>query len=144
MLVFLAVILSANAQNKSYITEHKSLTQELAAQYGIPSSVILAVAIVESSAGVGTAAILLNNHFGIVGSNDMKAKGYKSRYKQYDNDEQSFIDFCETISRKGFYSKLKDNNDPKKWVSALSHSGYSAKPKVWEKRILNTISTNKL
>ncbi len=144
LLGFLAVMITANAQNTSYISNHKSLTEELSAEYGIPYSVILAVAIVESSSGVGKAAKKLNNHFGIVGSNHLPKKGYRSRYKQYDTDADSFLDFCRVISHKNFYADLKNNNDPKQWVKAISQSGYSGKPQIWEKRILNTISTNRL
>lgn len=144
VLALLAIMISANAQNHTYISKHKAITTELAQQYGIPSSVILAVAIVESSAGEGKTAKKLNNHFGIVGQNQAKKIGYKSRYKQYDSEQESFMDFCRTISKKGFYARLKDNADTKQWVQALSRAGYSEKPQVWEKRILSTIKANKL
>ena len=145
MLAMLGLILTANAQNLSYIDRHKTLTTELSEQFGIPYSVILAVAIVESASGEGKTAKKLKNHFGIVGHNDLKAKkGYRSRYKQYESDEDSFMDFCRMISRKEFYARLKDNSDSKEWISAMSRAGYSEKPKVWEKRILNTIATNRL
>ena len=126
--------------------QRETITTELSEQYGIPASVILAVAIVESSAGTGHAATRLNNHFGMVGKNNLKAekKGYRSKYKQYDNDKDSFMDFCRVISNKDFYARLKDNMDCKEWVKAISRAGYSEKPIVWEKRILNTISSNKL
>jgi uncharacterized FlgJ-related protein len=121
------------------------MTSELSEQYGIPSAVILAVALVESSAGNGHAAKKLNNHFGIVGKNNLQAKkGYHSRYKEYDSEQESFMDFCRTISKKGFYARLKDNGDTKEWVKAISRAGYSEQPKVWEKRILKTIKENKL
>ncbi len=146
MLAFLAMILTANAQNASYISKHKTITTELSEQYGIPASVILAVAIVESSSGQAHAATRLNNHFGMVGKNNLKAekKGYRSKYKQYDTDKESFMDFCRVISNKDFYARLKDNSDTREWIKAISKAGYSEMPVIWEKRILNTISSNKL
>ena len=144
MLAIMAVMITANAQNVSYITSHKSIAADLSEQYGIPYSVILAVAIVESSAGNGTAAKKLNNHFGIVGSNHLQPGGFKSRYKAYETDQESYADFCRLIASKAFYADMKDRTDPKEWVKAISHTGYSTKPKVWEKRILKTIATNKL
>lgn len=144
VLGLLAVMLTANAQSVSYITKHKAMTTELSEQYGIPSSVILAVAMVESSNGEGKTAKKLNNHFGIVGQNQQAKNGYKTRYKQYDSEQESFLDFCRTISRKGFYARLKDNSDSKQWIKAISRSGYSEQPKVWEKRILKAIQDNKL
>jgi Bax protein len=146
MLALLAMIFTANAQNAAYISKHQTITTELSEQYGIPASVILAVAIVESSSGTGHAATRLNNHFGMVGKNNLKAqkKGYRSKYKQYDSDKDSFMDFCRVISNKNFYARLKDNKDCNEWVKAISHAGYSELPLIWEKRILNTISSNKL
>ncbi len=144
VLAMLGIMFSATAQNGTYITKHKTMTTELAEQYGIPYSVILAVALVESSAGEGKTAKKLNNHFGIVGKNEQAKTGYKTRYKQYDSEQESFMDFCRTISKKGFYARLKDNADTKQWVKAISKAGYSEQPKVWEKRIMNTIKANKL
>lgn len=145
MLGILALMLTANAQNVSYIAKHKPVADELAERYGIPSSVIMAVAMVESSSGQCKNAKRLNNHFGIVGKNNLKATtGYKSRYKQYSSEDDSFADFCRLISGKTFYAYLKDKADPKVWIKAISKTGYSEQPAVWEKRILNTISSNKL
>ena len=144
MVLLLALIITANAQDVSYISKHKTMATNLSEQYGIPYSVILAVAIVESSSGHGPAAKRLNNHFGIVGKNHLKAKGIKTRYKQYSDAGESYADFCRMISRKEFYADMKDNTDPKEWIRALSRAGYSEQPQVWEKRILNTIATNKL
>lgn len=141
----LVVMFTANAQHVSYITNHKAIATILAEKYGIPASVILAVAVVESSAGKGPTAKVLNNHFGIVGRNQyVNHRGHKSRYKQYPNVMASYMDFCELISRKRFYAKLKDNDDSRAWVKAISKCGYSELPEIWEKRILSTISANKL
>ena len=145
VLGLLALMLTSNAQNTSYITEHKSMVTELSEQFGIPYSVILAVAMVESSSGQAHAAQKLNNHFGIVGKNSQRSKsGFKSRYKQYASEQESFLDFCRVISHKEFYARLKDNVDSKEWVKAISKAGYSEQPQVWEKRILKTISANRL
>jgi flagellum-specific peptidoglycan hydrolase FlgJ len=140
----LVVMITAQAQHTGYISNHKTITTELAEQYGIPSSVILAVALVESSSGESKTAKKLNNHFGIVGRNHMKTQGYHTKYKQYDNEKESFVDFCKTISSKNFYARLKDNADTKEWIKAISKAGYSEQPKVWEKKVLNVIEDNKL
>lgn len=117
----------------------------LSEHYGIPVSVILAVAYVESAAGKGATAKVLNNHFGIVGDNEyVNDKGHKSRYKQYSSELTSYLDFCRLISHKSFYARLKGNDDPKVWVKALSRAGYSEQPLVWQKRILSTIKANRL
>ena len=90
-------------------------------------------------------AKVLNNHFGIVGKNQyVNHNGNKSRYKQYDNEYASYIDFCDMISRKKFYKKLKNNENPKLWIKAMSSSGYSESPQEWEDKIMSVMLTNKL
>lgn len=136
---------SSQAQNRGYIADHKILALLLSERYGIPASVILAVAAVESSGGAGPAARVLNNHFGIVGKNNyVNSRGHKSRYKQYDNEYASYIDFCDMISRKRFYKRLKNNDDPNLWVKAMSSAGYSEVPEEWEQKIFSVLRSNKL
>ncbi len=145
LLALLAVMCSASAQNKSYITDHKIIATLLSEHYGIPASVILAVAAVESSGGAGPVAKVLNNHFGIVGKNNIvNHLGHKSRYKQYENEYASYIDFCDMISRKRFYGRLKNNNNPQLWIKAMSHAGYSEVPEEWEQKIMSVLTSNKM
>ena len=137
-------VLFASAQNKSYISNHKVIATILSQQYGIPASVILAVAAVESSGGQGPAAKVLNNHFGIVGKNSfINRRGHKSRYKQYNNELFSYMDFCKLVSHKRFYRKLKGSTNCVAWVKAISHAGYSEAPEQWEQKVLGVLSTIK-
>jgi len=145
VLALLVSVVVANAQNKNYITDHKIIATLLSEHYGIPASVILAVAAVESSGGAGPVAKVLNNHFGIVGKNNfVNNNGHKSRYKQYDNEYASYIDFCNMISRKKFYKKLKNNENPQAWIKAMSQSGYSEVPQEWEQKIMSVLLSNRL
>jgi Bax protein len=145
VLGLLVLMVTSNAQNVNYIARHQSFAERLAAQFGIPYDVILGIAIVESSAGQSKATKKLKNHFGMTGKTPLnKTVSYKTRYKAYSTDEESFQDFCEVVSRKKFYTKLRDTADSKQWIRALSMSGYSEVPKVWEKRVLSVISNNKL
>jgi Bax protein len=145
VLVLMVAIISANAQNNKYITNHKLIATVLGEHYGIPASVILAVAAVESAGGSGAVAKVLNNHFGIVGKNNIvNHRGNKSRYKQYDNVYASYIDFCNLMTRKKFYSKLKNNDNPQLWVKAISRAGYSEQPEEWEQKIMSVLKSNRL
>src|SRR5690606_7874251 len=119
-----------------YIQTYRPLADSLSVVYGIPSSVMLGVAIIESGSGTSRNAKLLNNHFGIVGKNNLlKTKGIRSRYKQYPSVKASYIGFCQLLTRKKFYPKLKGNNDYKRWLEAMSKAGYSEAPVEWKKRI---------
>ncbi len=145
VLGLLAVMLSANAQNKTYINNHKLIATVLSERYGIPAPVILAVAAIESSGGQGATARVLNNHFGIEGHNRfVNRKGHSSRYKQYDNEFASYIDFCQLITRKHFYAKLKGNENCKAWVKAISHAGYSEVPEQWEQKVMSVLNSEGL
>lgn len=136
--------LSVSAQTK-YIQQYRPVADSLQKVYGIPASVILAVAIIESSAGTSRNCKMLNNHFGIVGKNHMlKTKGIKTRYKYYSSGTASYIGFCDLLSRRKFYSKLKKNLNYTLWVDAISKSGYSEVPSVWKQRVLSTIKKHRL
>jgi Bax protein len=140
IIVLLAMFTTANAQNKTYISNHKWIAALLSERYGIPAPVILAVAAVESSGGKGPAAKVLNNHFGIEGKNKFVNRyGHSSRYKQYDNEIASYIDFCQLISRKRFYNKLKGSDNCSAWVKAMSHAGYSEVPAEWEQKVMSVL-----
>jgi Bax protein len=143
-MLLLGCCLQVNAQ-KAYIRQYKPLADSLSLAYGIPAAVILGVAIIESSSGTSRNCKLLNNHFGIVGKNNLlKTKNIRTRYKQYANATSSYVDFCKLISRKKFYPKLKGNKRYLPWVDAISKSNYSEVPDVWKQRVTTTIKKNKL
>ncbi|MDI3318791.1 glucosaminidase domain-containing protein [Pinibacter soli] len=136
----------SRAQAKRYIKEHKGQTLELSKQYGIPASVILGVAILESGSGRSRNAKLLNNHFGVIGKNNLRKlhPPVKSRYKQYAEVAASYRDFCKVISHKKFYKQLKGDGDYKKWTSQISRCGYTSMPRTWKNRVDKTIGKYRL
>ena len=128
-----------------YIKQYKPIADSLAGIYGVPTSVMLGIAIIESGAGKSRNCKLLNNHFGIKGKNNLlKTKGIKSSYKQYDNGRASYVAFCKLMTRKKFYSKLKGKKDHKLWLEAISKAGYSTVPDVWKRNITAAIRKHKL
>ncbi len=144
LLCFCSVSFATRSQS-TYIKKYRPLATELSAEFGIPASVILGVAIVESSGGTGRNVRLLNNHFGIIGKNNLrKTKGIKTRYKQYPDAVASFRDFCKVISKKKFYHRLKGHPAYLPWLDAISKTGYSEAPAVWKKRIAGVIQKHKL
>lgn len=129
----------------AYIRQYRPLSDSLSSAYGIPASIILGVAIIESGSCSSQNCKILNNHFGIVGRNNLShTKKRRSRYKQYPNSTASYIDFCRLMTRKKFYKKLKGNLNSELWADAISKSGYSELPSVWKQRLLSTIKKYKL
>lgn len=146
LLTFALHFNGSTAQVKQYINKNESFAQELSKQYGIPASVILGTAILESGSGKSRNARLLNNHFGIVGKNALlkHSPPIRSRYKQYPDVASSYRDFCKLISRKKFYTTLKGSDDYKKWTSCISECGYSRMPQTWKSRVDKTIASYQL
>jgi len=150
MMCFLLFLFSFNslAQESGYIKMYKPLAKSLEKEFEIPYEVILGVAIIESGAGKTKVSRLHNNHFGIVGKNKTK---YKTRYRHFNSAHASFRSFCLLVKRRKFYDSLKGNKDYKVWVVALSKTGYSSQPVVWQNKIdkviqeklLNTQPKNK-
>ena len=144
LLAFLFVNQEAVSQSK-YVKQYQPIADSLSAVYGIPSSVILGVAIIESGAGKSRNCKLLNNHLGIKGKNNLlKRKGIRTAYKQYPDGRASYIGFCKLLSRRKFYPKLKGKMDYKLWLDAISKSNYSTVPHEWKKNITATIKKHKL
>lgn len=135
---------SANAQNK-FFSDYRLLADSLSAVYQIPASVILAVAYQESGGGTSVISKRLNNYFGlkgrVIGGDTVSVK---SSYKYFATPADSYIYFCNLIARKKFYPTLKGNNDYRKWIVAISNTGYAANAKIWTKHIVGIIEKYKL
>jgi Bax protein len=147
LLLTISLVLQSllSAGQTKYVKNYRPLADSLEREYGIPASVILGVAIIESSSGTSPNCKLLNNHFGIVGKNKVfKTHQVRTRYKQYPNGRASYIDFCKLLAKKKFYKKLKGNLNYHLWLDAISKSGYSEVPSIWKQRITATIQHNKL
>ncbi|MGZ8557619.1 MAG: glucosaminidase domain-containing protein [Chitinophagaceae bacterium] len=145
LIFFLLIVFQTVSGQSKYIRQYKPIADSLSDIYGIPASVMLGVAIIESGAGKSRNCKLLNNHFGIKGKNNlMKTNGIKSSYKQYDNGRASYISFCKLITKKKFYKKLKGKMDHKLWLDAISKSGYSTVPDEWKRNITAAIRKHKL
>jgi len=144
-LVISVVSLQTVSGQSKYIKQYKPIADSLSSIYGIPSSVMLGIAIIESGAGKSRNCKLLNNHFGIKGKNDLlKTKGIKTAYKQYPDGRASYISFSKLMTRKKFYHKLKGNMDHTPWLEAISKSGYSTVPEEWKRNITAAIKKHNL
>jgi flagellum-specific peptidoglycan hydrolase FlgJ len=123
-----------------YIIRYETLAKSLSVEFGIPYQVIMSIALVESGAGTTKLATQYHNHFGFVGKNPIA----RSRYKWYENAEQSYRDFCEKMASRKYYTQLRGNPNPKIWIHKISQMGYSAHPKQWKALLFKSIKRNKL
>ena len=121
-------------------------------KYGIPASIILAQACLESADGNSRLATKANNHFGIKCGNNWKGKtishkdgSKKECFRRYNRVEDSYRDHSEFL-RKGIrYQSLFDlrKDDYKAWAHGLKAAGYATDPK-YARLLIEIIEENKL
>ena len=133
------------AQPLAYIKQYQQTVITLSDSFGIPAELIMGIAIVESGAGTSQVCKILHNHFGIKASNHYQNyNGFKSRFKFYDKDWLSFVDFCAYVKRRKYYTQLKGNFNYNAWLNAMAKSGYSSSPTAWKAKIKTQIAKYKL
>jgi len=121
-----ATAVNAQSTAQKYIQKHSEQAMQLMQESGVPASVILGVAMVESSLGRSKSSKVLHNHFGIVGKNHMASTGYVSQYRQFEDAEASYENFVHIVTSKSFYENLKGSLDFTKWLKNLNKAGYCA------------------
>ena len=105
--------------------------------YGVPASITLAQAIVESGWGTGYVAQQANNYFCIKGNNGWAGPILKandddldsSSFRQYTSIEESFHDHSKFLRENRRYQPLfqLDMYDYKGWAFGLKSAGYATK-----------------
>ncbi|RZK50671.1 MAG: hemagglutinin [Pedobacter sp.] len=137
--------LSLKAQTiPAYIEENADQAQYIMQNYGIPASIVLAIAIHESAAGTSKIAKHLNNHFGIKGPNTNKV--IKSSYRDYPSVDSSFNHFADILKNRKHYNGLFDKYSPfdfKNWIYGIQRAGYAGS-KLWASKVLAIIRKYKL
>lgn len=121
----------------SYINRFKNIAIAEMNKYGIPASITLSQAILESGTGNSDLAKYANNHFGIKCTSDWKGKGYYKDddkkddcFRVYKNPEESFRDHSEFLKRKRYAALFELNKDDYQgWALGLKQAGYATNPK---------------
>jgi flagellum-specific peptidoglycan hydrolase FlgJ len=135
----------------SYIDEYKYLAIDEMVRSGIPASVTMAQAIIESNGGVSYLAKESNNHFGIkcksywTGSeyyhpdDDRDAEGniIPSCFRKYDSVNASYADHSDFLMNTPHYQGLfgYDRTDYEMWARGLQLCGYASDPAYADKLI---------
>ena len=118
----------------AYIEKYKSVAQSNRDKYGIPASIILGQAILESGSGTGPLSQYANNHFGIKCHKNWTGESVKydddsvdECFRKYDNPYDSFQDHAVFLTSGSRYSTLFkfDIKDYKSWAFGLKNAGYA-------------------
>lgn len=129
-----------SASAASYIERYKDISIQEMNQYGIPASIKLAQALLESGNGNSSLARQANNHFGIkcssgwTGGRILKDDdAVDDCFRVYDHPEQSFRDHSEFLLRKRYAALFElDKNDYMGWARGLKKAGYATNPRYAE------------
>ncbi|MCR9285857.1 MAG: glucosaminidase domain-containing protein [Bacteroidetes bacterium] len=137
---------------KSYIRRFQKIAIAESGKFGIPASVKMAQALLESNAGNSRLATNNNNHFGIKCFSKRCKKGHcanfnddhhKDFFRKYESAWESWRSHSEMIVG-GRYKKLLDHgNDYRAWAKGLKKLGYATDKKYTEK-LIETIETYRL
>jgi LysM repeat protein len=146
-IVFSALSAHASSPQRITLPEYIDTFRDLAISemqlHGIPASIKLAQAILESGFGNSRLARYGNNHFGI------KCHGWTGRYLLHDDDaedecfrayncpNESFRDHSQFLLTRPWYAPLfkLDIMDYRAWAHGLRRAGYATNPRYAEKLI---------
>ncbi|MBR6492325.1 MAG: glucosaminidase domain-containing protein [Paludibacteraceae bacterium] len=148
-IIGLAISVQAQTQNaayRRYIEEWKDVAIQNQANYGIPASIIMAQALLESGAGQSELAVNANNHFGIkcagawmggVYYYDDDSKG--ECFRQYADAAESFKDHSLFLQRPRYATCFEIAvEDYEGWAHRLRECGY-ATDKLYASKLIKLI-----
>ncbi len=155
IIIVLFVFLGAlQAQDQiTYIRKYQDIAVAEMLRSGIPASIKLAQAILESNCGQSELACKANNHFGIKCGGNWNGKSFhkedddysngqlvKSCFREFNSVMESYIahsDFLADPAKAGRYGSffLLEPTDYKGWAKGLSKAGYATDPQYADRLI---------
>ncbi|MDD4819476.1 MAG: glucosaminidase domain-containing protein [Flavobacteriales bacterium] len=148
LLSLLCINICLYAQNLNdsylkYIEQYRSIAIRQMQKEGIPASIIMAQALLESSAGNSFLAVKANNHFGIKCTSDWNGPSIRKDddkrnecFRKYSKVEDSFTDHSAFLKRDRYASLYKiPSTDYKNWARGLKAAGYATDSQYAEKLI---------
>jgi len=148
-----------NATYLAYIEQWKQTAIENQADYGVPASIIMAQALLESAAGQSELAVNANNHFGIKCTSDWFGAVYYydddskgECFRQYGNAAESFKDHSLFLKRPRYTTCFEIAvEDYEGWAQRLKACGYATDPgyasklvKIIEDYRLDTLAASQM
>lgn len=128
----------------AYIENYKSVAKDNMIRTGIPASITLGQAILESGAGTGPLSVQANNHFGIKCHKEWTGPSIKYTddaedecFRKYNQPSESFKDHSYFLTSRPRYAELFDfqKDDYKSWAYGLKAAGYATDSKYPDKLI---------
>jgi len=136
----------------AYIEKYKDVAKENMTRTGIPASITLGQAILESGAGTGPLSMQANNHFGIKCHKEWTGPSIRYTddeenecFRKYDDPSQSFKDHSYFLTSRPRYAELFEfeKDDYKSWAYGLKAAGY-ATDKAYPDKLIGLIERYQL
>jgi flagellum-specific peptidoglycan hydrolase FlgJ len=127
-----------------YIDKYKDIAKDNMLKTGIPASITLGQAVLESGAGTGPLSVQANNHFGIKCHKEWTGSSIRYNddeenecFRKYDDPKQSFVDHSFFLTSRPRYASLfeLEKDDYNAWAKGLKAAGYATDPKYPDKLI---------
>ncbi len=150
LLILLLAALSVAAQGQlkskeylAYIDQWKETAIHQQLDYGIPASITMAQALLESGAGQSELALNANNHFGIKCNNDWMGGVYYHDddskgecFRHYNDAADSFKDHSKFLQRTRYATCFEIAvEDYEGWARRLKECGYATDPLYAQKLV---------
>lgn len=151
LLMLTSILFAQRITREAYINTYKDLAIRQMKSHGIPASIILAQACLESGDGNSRLAKEANNHFGIkchnwTGETILHDDDAKNEcFRKYPHPEGSFTDHSEFLRYRERYKFLFDLDplDYKAWAHGLKSAGYATNPD-YARLLIKIIEDNRL
>ncbi len=133
-----------NKPSIDYINRYAEVAVTEMKKYGVPASIKMAQALVESRAGGSTLAVKNNNHFGMKCFSKNCKKGHcanfsddhhKDFFRKYDSAWESWRAHSIMLATGRYEHLQKYGKDYKKWAHGLKKAGYATDKRYAEKLI---------
>jgi hypothetical protein len=154
LFLFFIITTAIHAQysQQEYISKYQQLAIEEMGRSGIPASIKMAQAILESGNGNSQFSRKSNNHFGIKCKSNWQGKRVYHDddekgecFRKYDSVEDSYIDHTNFLVGNPRYAFLFElpRGDYKGWAKGLKDAGYATN-RHYDKALIKIIEENQL
>ncbi len=139
-------------RTNEFIIKYKDIAIKEMQRTGIPASIKMGQAIIESRSGDSRLAKENNNHFGIKCFSRRCKKGHctnhfddhhKDFFRKFKSPDQSWIEHSKVLAKKRYKGLYSYKKDYKKWAAGLKKAGY-ATDKKYDKKLIGVIKKYKL
>jgi flagellum-specific peptidoglycan hydrolase FlgJ len=132
---------------RSYINSFSQVAITEMDKFGIPASITMAQAIIESRSGTSVLAVKSNNHFGIKCFSKTCPEGHCNNYtddhhkdffRKYQGANESWRAHSDFLMKNSYRRLLKYGKNYKSWAIGLREIGYATDPN-YDKKLISVI-----